>query len=180
MQIVHLLFEPPTMCSKPLCVSYRGVCGATACTGAAAIRYPGSRSPESWKEEQHPTPPPPPPQPDTRLWPPCRGRTWSRHMQHFFSFLSASTATGPPEHTDLITLPLVCSRSLLPQRIQQEHNVTHRVESSVCPKMKPKNCDKSYVGSSIFLYFFFVILLDYFGGWKYSVTQVLCFSRVLR
>lgn len=41
---VHLLFKPPPT-FRPLSVSYRGVCGATACMDAAAIRFLGSRSP---------------------------------------------------------------------------------------------------------------------------------------
>lgn len=44
---VHLLFEPPTCVQASLRVSHRGVCGATVCMVAAAIRYLGSRSPES-------------------------------------------------------------------------------------------------------------------------------------
>lgn len=101
---------PPVL--RPLSVvSRRGACGATACTGAAAIRYPGSRSPESWREEQHPTPhpppPPPPPRPDTLLSPPCRGRTWSRRTTRrsllplWPPLPPALLGTG----ADLITLP---------------------------------------------------------------------------
>lgn len=148
----NVFFAPKCKCSPfvrashlqaSLCVSYREVCGAIACTDAAAIRYLGSRSPGSWREEQHPTPPPPPPppRPDTLPWPPCRGRTWSRRTAaRLFSWppqLPALQRTG----ADLITLPLVWRHSLLPQRIQQGHNVSHREESSVWPMMKSKKYD---------------------------------------
>lgn len=82
MQMLTFCSSLPPVVS--LSVSYRGVCGATACMDAAATRYLGSRSPESWKDERHPTPPPHPP-PDTPSWLPCRGRTWFSHIQALLS-----------------------------------------------------------------------------------------------
>lgn len=81
-----LLSQPPTAHAvHAVNVCYRAVCGATACTDAAATPSPGCRSPESWREEQQPTPPPPILLPhlrsDTALSCPCRGCTWSRHAR---------------------------------------------------------------------------------------------------
>lgn len=123
-----------TFCSSlppsDLALSYRELCGVTAFMDAAAIRYLGSRSPENLKEEQHPTPPPLPPPPflrsDTLLWPPCRGRTWSRQRLHSSSLSLPLPPALQRTGVDLITLPLVCSHSLLPQRIQQGHCVPQR------------------------------------------------------